>query len=149
MNIGDVGGRVVANREHVNTWEKWMITNDAHAFTDPGLTARLAIAGTIGSVGLLAFCAALATPAVGFTAGGVAAGSAAAAAQSTIYGASTCGLFSALQSMGATLAWIPMAGAGAAVGASGGAGMALAVLQRAPHHHQAQDLLQLPHRAAL
>ncbi|XP_057296489.1 interferon alpha-inducible protein 27-like protein 2B isoform X2 [Hydractinia symbiolongicarpus] len=61
--------------------------------------------------------------AVGFTAGGVAAGSIAAAAQSTFYGAATTGVFSVLQSVAA--AGLGTVGA-AAVGTTAGVGAAAA-----------------------
>ncbi|KAI0370146.1 hypothetical protein BV20DRAFT_1052768 [Pilatotrama ljubarskyi] len=47
--------------------------------------------------------AAVVLPALGFTSAGVVGGSLAALAQSAIYGASTGGLFSVLQSIGATI----------------------------------------------
>ncbi|KDR68325.1 hypothetical protein GALMADRAFT_146295 [Galerina marginata CBS 339.88] len=56
--------------------------------------------GFIGAAGFFAAPALL--PAVGFTASGVTAGSAAAAAQSTFYGPATSGIFSVLQSAGIT-----------------------------------------------
>lgn len=129
MGIGrdDVGGHIVADRTKADVWEMWRITDDAYAFTDPGLTAKLALEGTIASVGLLGAGLAFAIPAAGFGLGGVAVGSAAAAVQSTVYGAATSGLFSVLQSMGATVAWAPMAVAGAAGAGSGTAVMAHAV----------------------
>jgi hypothetical protein len=110
-----VGGHIEANRDRVDQWESWHVTQDAHAFTQPGLTASLAISGALGIIGLLIFAFCLAVPALGFTAGGVAAGSAAAAAQSAVYGGTTFGLFSALQSMGATLTWVPVAAVAAVV----------------------------------
>ena len=58
--------------------------------------------------------------AVGFTAGGVAAGSVAASIQSVFYGASTGGVFSVLQSAGA--AGIGAAGNAAIGGIGGGIG---------------------------
>ena len=60
---------------------------------------------------------ALAVPLAGFGAGGVLAGSIAAGVQSVVYGGATCGVFSALQSVGATMAWLPVALTGAAVAA--------------------------------
>ena len=61
---------------------------------------------------------ALAVPMLGFGMGGIAAGSAATVMQA-LYGGATCGLFSILQSVGATLAWIPVALCGAAASAMG------------------------------
>ncbi len=72
------------------------------------------------AVGLATFAGtAFLTPAAlalaGFTTAGVAAGSLAAAAQSLFYGGATCGIFSLLQSLGATgVIWIGAAAAGVA-----------------------------------
>jgi Interferon-induced 6-16 family len=62
-----------------------------------------------------------AIPILGWTSAGVAAGSVAAAVQSTVYGGATCGLFSVLQSLGATGAWMTC---GCAIG-----GAAIALLR--------------------
>ncbi|KAI0674020.1 hypothetical protein C8Q78DRAFT_1076964 [Trametes maxima] len=48
--------------------------------------------------------AAIVLPVIGFTSAGVAAGSIAAGVQSAVYGGATCGVFSLLQSAGATIA---------------------------------------------
>lgn len=72
-----------------------------------------------GSIVLIPALGILALNAIGFTAGGVAAGSLAAALQSIFYGGATTGLFSILQSVGAT-AVLPAAGTVlASVGAVG------------------------------
>ncbi|TFK23716.1 hypothetical protein FA15DRAFT_670184 [Coprinopsis marcescibilis] len=73
--------------------------------------AASASAGLVvgGSVVLIPALGILALNAIGFTAGGVAAGSFAAALQSIFYGSATTGLFSLLQSIGAT-AVLPAAG---------------------------------------
>ena len=98
-----------------------MIVNNPSALTDPGHTAKAALAGTLIAVGSILTLGALAVPLAGFGAGGVVAGSVAAGVQSAVYGGATCGVFSVLQSVGATLAWVPVAGSGAAVASSGGA----------------------------
>ena len=51
-------------------------------------------------------------------AGGVVAGLTAAAIRSIIYGGATRGVFSVIQSAGATLAWVPVSIAGGAVTAA-------------------------------
>jgi len=83
------------------------------------LAARsLIAAGTALSFG------AFAVPLLGFGVKGVAAGSTAAAFQSAVYGGDTTGTFSVLQSIGATMAWAPLA-TGGAVFAGIGAGALL------------------------
>ncbi|KAH6880902.1 hypothetical protein BKA70DRAFT_1343169 [Coprinopsis sp. MPI-PUGE-AT-0042] len=72
-----------------------MLTNAARALSGAAIItggALLAPAVAVGALG-----------AVGFTAGGVAAGSLAAAVQSAVWGATTGGVFSALQAAGATM----------------------------------------------
>jgi hypothetical protein len=113
-NMVDVGNRVVADRSDVDLWEEWYITGDPFAFTNPGNTAGLAAQGTLASLGFIATVVSLAVPLCGFTTSGVVAGSAAAGLQSSVYGGATTGLFSVLQSVGATGAWIPTACMGAA-----------------------------------
>lgn len=81
--------------------------------TNPGITAGAAVGSVLVAAGTIATVAALAVPIAGFGVGGVVAGSAAAAAQSAIYGGATCGVFSVLQSIGATLVWVPVASGGA------------------------------------
>ncbi|KAF8168550.1 hypothetical protein B0H34DRAFT_670694 [Crassisporium funariophilum] len=68
------------------------------------LASAVAGAGLIiaGSTVLIPAAAVASLNAVGFTASGVAAGSVASAAQSTFWGASTGGLFSTFQAVGAT-----------------------------------------------
>eukprot|EP00873_Tetraselmis_striata_P001276 jgi/Tetstr1/421540/TSEL_012487.t1 len=119
------GHNVVANRDHAREWEEWYITDDAHDHTRPGTTARRAVWGTLVALGTVATGGFLAVPLVGFTSAGVAAGSAAAAAQSAIYGAATAGAFSVLQSIGATGAWVTGAMAGTGVAATGGVALGL------------------------
>jgi hypothetical protein len=112
-------GCVRADRHEVQAWEEWAIVKDPNAMTDPGHTARLAIAGILVTGGTILTFGALAVPMLGFGVGGVAAGSAAAGIQSVAYSGATCGAFSVLQSVGATLAWIPVASGGAAASATG------------------------------
>ncbi|KAF9067571.1 hypothetical protein BDP27DRAFT_1448995 [Rhodocollybia butyracea] len=75
----------------------------------------VAVAGVTYAVGPVVVLAALNT--VGFTSSGVLAGSAAASVQSLIYGGSTGGLFSVMQSIGATgvVASVPVLGLAAGV----------------------------------
>merc|ERR1711937_298478 len=89
----------------------------------------LIIAGGIGAaVGAVALP--LALPALGFTATGVAAGSAAAAAQSFFYGAFTTGVFSACQSMGVVGVSAGVTAIMAAAGGAAAAGIATALETR-------------------
>lgn len=83
------------------------------------------VSGTVLLVagGVTAGCSAV-IPLVGFGAKGVAAASLATAWQSVIYAGNTCGLFSVLQSSGATCAWIGGVKLGIASAAAGGAAMA-------------------------
>ena len=118
LNVGDT---VRADRHNVEEWEEWIIVDDPDALTSPGNTVRCAIAGTLLAGGAVLSICALAIPLVGFGVRGVAAGSFAAATQSAVYGGATCGLFSVLQSAGATLAWVPVCAAGAAAAGIGGA----------------------------
>ena len=87
-------------------------------------TAKCAIAGTV-AVGGAVLAAPFVLPAVGFTAGGVAAGSVAAAAQSSIGAVAAGSWFATLQSIGAAgLSWTAGAtatGAGGVFGAIVGA----------------------------
>ena len=76
----------------------------------------LSVLPSANGIFFLIAAAAASIPAIGFTAGGVAAGSLAAAAQSMFYGGATAGVFSALQSAGATGAWATYAGVSAAAG---------------------------------
>ena len=112
-------GQVRANRHEVQAWEEWAIVKDPDIMTNPGHTAKLAIGGTLAIGGAILTFGALAVPMLGFGVGGVAAGSVAAGIQSLAYGGATCGAFSVLQSVGATLAWIPVASCGAAASATG------------------------------
>ena len=71
-----------------------------------------AVLGAVVGGAALVFGAPMALTAAGFTATGVATGSAAAAVQSVVYGGATTGAFSVLQSVGA-----------AGIGAAGNAGI--------------------------
>ncbi|KAF9447233.1 hypothetical protein P691DRAFT_802720, partial [Macrolepiota fuliginosa MF-IS2] len=82
------------------------------------------ILGIAGGAILLPVAAPAALATVGFTTSGVAAGSLAAAAQSVIYGGATTGLFSVLQSAGATAAAPVVGQAVAGVGLAGAAAAA-------------------------
>jgi hypothetical protein len=112
-------GLARADRHEVQAWEEWAIVKDPNAMTDPGHTARSAIGGILVTGGAILTFGALAVPMLGFGVGGVAAGSVAAGIQSVAYSGATCGAFSVLQSVGATLAWIPVASGGAAASATG------------------------------
>ena len=105
------GETVRADRPHVTEWEKWAITNDPKAFTSTDHNAN--IRGTLITAGSVVTAGAVAIPLLGFGAGGVVTGSIAALIQSIFYKGATCGFFSALQSAGATLAWVPYAAGGA------------------------------------
>ena len=102
-------------------WEHWIITDDPHAMTHPGQTNRLALKGTLIAVGSLLTIGSICFPILGFAAEGVVLGSAAASIQSAIYGGATCGVFSVLQSVGATMMWVPIAVAGGGAIAAGAA----------------------------
>ena len=92
--------------------------------------AAIVAGAVLGGVGLVA-AAPFAIAAAGFGAGGIVAGSAAAAVQSAVYGGATGGLFSTLTSIGAAgmgaTSTAFAAGAGAAAGAGVGAGVGAAV----------------------
>ena len=117
----DTGKIVRADRDHANKWEHWAIVDHPDAMTNPGHTARQAVGGTLIGLGAIATIGALAVPVLGFGVAGVAAGSVAAGIQSAVYGGATTGLFSILQSAGATLAWVPIAAGGAAATRTGAA----------------------------
>jgi len=70
---------------------------------------------TAGSITLLPSFLVTAVKVIGFTAGGVLEGSIAAFIQSTIFGGQTCGLFSVLQSFGATAMISPPVAVGVGV----------------------------------
>lgn len=106
-----VGAAIKANSNTINSDEKWVVAmNTSESNSKHELTAAKFLTGA----GIVVSMAALFIPLLGFGAAGVAAGSAAAAAQSAFYGGATCGLFSVLQSAGATLVWVPYAVGGAA-----------------------------------
>eukprot|EP00980_Cylindrotheca_fusiformis_P022402 scaffold9278_cov170-Cylindrotheca_fusiformis.AAC.3 len=86
--------------------------------------ASMFLAGLVGG----ALAIPLALPLLGFTAGGVAAGSLAAGVQSSVYGAYTCGTFAVLQSAGtgAVASSAAVMAGGAAVGGVVGASVAKA-----------------------
>ena len=112
------GKAVKNNRDKMQEWEHWIITDDPHAMTHPGQTNRLALKGTLIAVGSLLTIGSICVPILGFAAEGVVLGSAAASIQSAIYGGATCGVFSVLQSVGATMMWVPIAvGGGGAIAA--------------------------------
>jgi Fascin domain len=119
-NFFNCGNTVRADRSAVKEWEEWVIVEDPTAFTNPGNTAKCAIGGTLIATGAILTLGAVAVPLAGFGVGGVMAGSTAAAAQSAFYGGATTGLFSILQSAGATLAWVPVCASGAAAATTGG-----------------------------
>ena len=109
-NLMNCGQYVRADRDTVQEWEEWMILDDPNAFTDPGYTARAALSGTLIGVGALVCLTDVAIPSAGFGIRGVATASVAAGVQSAIYGGATSsGVFSVLQSVGATLVWVPVA----------------------------------------
>lgn len=118
------GQSVRANPEVVNEWEEWAIVNDPHALTVPGSTTKATLAKTLVAVGSVVTLGALAIPLAGFGVAGVGAGSLAAATQSVVYGGATCGVFSFLQSVGATMAWVPIASSGAVATAAGAGALA-------------------------
>ncbi|KAJ7598135.1 hypothetical protein C8J56DRAFT_161533 [Mycena floridula] len=93
MEITEAVGRVVSAEYLRNAIE--LVKRNIAALISTGMVVA-------GSAMLLPALAILALNAVGFTLSGVAAGSLAAAIQSLFYGASTTGLFSILQSLGAT-----------------------------------------------
>eukprot|EP00899_Mesostigma_viride_P028564 jgi/Mesvir1/8893/Mv02776-RA.1 len=109
----------------IQHWEEWMLALDDNSYAGPSNTYALSQPTAITAVTAASCLGALslgllAIPAVGFAAGGVAAGSVAAAIQSTVYGGATCGVFSILQAVGATGAWVaPAVVSGVAVAASG------------------------------
>ena len=114
-SLYDCGKVVKADRLEVKEWEQWSIVNQASALVDPGSTIRLAASGTLIAVSSVLTVGAVAVPMLGFGAGGVVAGSTAAAVQSLVYGGGTGGLFSVLQSVGATLGWVPVAVVGGGI----------------------------------
>jgi hypothetical protein len=96
-----------------------IIENDANALSGnlkKAIYGKLMVAGTVATMG------AVAIPLAGFSATGIIGGSLAAWIQSTFYGAATCGVFSVLQSAGATLAWVPVASGGTAAVTAGAVG---------------------------
>ena len=119
-NLFLCGDTVKADRDDATEWEQWMVVeNDPNALSGnlkKAIYGRLMVVGTVVTVG------AVAIPLAGFTAGGVAVGSLAAVVQSIFYGGATCGVFSILQSVGATLAWVPAAAGGTAVATAGAVG---------------------------
>ncbi|THU97358.1 hypothetical protein K435DRAFT_778098 [Dendrothele bispora CBS 962.96] len=90
---------------------------------------NLAAGGLVGLGGMsvLPSIGVAAVNAVGFTSSGIAAGSLATVIQSTFYGAYTCGIFSSLQSFGATAVIAPPValGLGAAAMVVGGSVLAV------------------------
>lgn len=68
----------------------------------------------VSALGILLCFASLLIPLLGFGFEGIAAGSVAAGIQSAFYGGETTGIFSMLQSAGATGAWMPTAAVGGA-----------------------------------
>jgi len=83
-------------------------------------TQQATIKGLVVGAGVTA-SAYVFLPVAGFTASGIRLGSSAAEIQSVVYGANTGGLFSVLQSTGATMTASSVAGSVAAGGAAGGA----------------------------
>lgn len=81
---------------------------------DEGATSTTGATVLLSAGGIL-IAGALAIPLLGFGAAGVAGGSTAARIQSNVYGSATAGLFSVLQSIGATMAWAPLATVGVAL----------------------------------
>lgn len=97
------GDWVSANREGAGICEMFFLVFDDDSFTHtPPKAIGYTVASGLGALSLTLFS----LPFIGFAAGGVAAGSAAAAIQSTFYGGATAGLFSVLQSIGATGAYV-------------------------------------------
>ncbi len=82
------------------------------------------VGGTLLGVGVTVTAVALTIPLAGFGAGGIAAGSIAATAQSMFYGGAAAGVFSFLQSAGATMAWVGPSLAGGVMTATGSAMLA-------------------------
>lgn len=105
------GASVRADRDEIHEWEEWAIVDCPRAMmgSDPG---KKVLGGLLTTLGALATVGGLAIPLAGFGVGGVVAGSAAAAAQSALYGGATTGVFSVLQSTGATLAWVHVTAGG-------------------------------------
>lgn len=106
--LTDENGLVSARAECVSKCEKFIIVFDDESFTrDIFKEIGLAVASgfTVASLGFFAI------PYLGFTASGVASHSIAATAQSTFYGPFTSGVFSVLQSLGATGAYATYGGA--------------------------------------
>ncbi|KAK7043972.1 hypothetical protein VNI00_008140 [Paramarasmius palmivorus] len=108
---------ILANHQHASLqWEdfrKLMLIDPTEILTKlagTGLLAGGALA-IIPSVGIAVLNA------IGFTSSGVAAGSAAAAIQSAVYGGATGGLFSVCQSIGATAVVAPPVAIGLGIGA--------------------------------
>ncbi len=122
-NLTCCGKEVRADREKVQEWEEWAILDSPDDMANKGHHLRV-MGGTILGVGVAVTLGALAIPLAGFGAAGVAAGSIAAATQSAVYGGATTGIFSILQSIGATMAWVTPAVAGGAMTATGGAALA-------------------------
>lgn len=118
-NSFDCGNSVRADRDKLQEWEEWAIVDDPDAFTNPGHTAKCAIGGCLIAAGSIATLGALAVPLLGFGVEGVVAGSIAASVQSAFCGGATTGLFSVLQSAGATLAWAPVCAGGAVATGAG------------------------------
>mmetsp|Transcript_4738 Transcript_4738/g.13142 ORF Transcript_4738/g.13142 Transcript_4738/m.13142 type:complete len:293 (+) Transcript_4738:212-1090(+) len=125
FGLPEVGSTVNATRKRVMLWEQWYIVFGDHEQTCPGKNAELAIKGSVIAAGSVLTACSLAIPLLGFGVAGVAAGSTAAAIQSVFYGGYTSGLFSFLQSVGATGAWIPTAVGGAVVFAAGAGTLAI------------------------
>eukprot|EP00187_Rhodella_violacea_P007423 CAMPEP_0174901234 /NCGR_PEP_ID=MMETSP0167-20121228/33884_1 /TAXON_ID=38298 /ORGANISM="Rhodella maculata, Strain CCMP736" /LENGTH=233 /DNA_ID=CAMNT_0016142859 /DNA_START=40 /DNA_END=741 /DNA_ORIENTATION=- len=120
---GNCGEAVKSDRRQIGKREQWAIVNHSKALTNPGEQARKAASFVLLGVGSLLATGAFLVPVLGFGVAGVAAGSAAAVIQSAIYGGATCGVFAALQSAGATLAWVNCAAAGVVVAGVGGVGL--------------------------
>ena len=117
-------GKLVADMEHHSS-------DDTHFMLTPisttvGMKHRTLVTTGCTAAAVLggaAVVTSLAIPLAGFGVGGVVGGSLAAAIQSAVYGGATTGVFSLLQSVGATSAWITPAALGSTWLAGGVAGL--------------------------
>lgn len=118
------GSRVVANRDVAKKWEHWWFVELPITFSVKGCNAGFVCCQLMKFVGQSVFFGGLAIPLCGFSTGGVLAGSPAAYIQKVCYGGRTTGIFSVLQSAGATMRWIPYMCSGGMISAAGFSGLA-------------------------
>lgn len=119
-DLWDCGKVVKADRDDVQEWEEWAFVDDPLILSSGNVRHNNIIGGVLLGAGTVLCVVSIAIPLAGFGAGGVVAGSTAAAVQSAVYGGYTTGVFSVLQSVGATMAWVPTAVSGTGMAGVGG-----------------------------